>query len=165
MHGIRFAEGMNIIPLLAPQDIVATATATEYVDLDLVNWVTFLVPFGNIASTDSTGEVVVTVLCSTAATTASETAMAFSYRLSGAAGANTMGAITAATSAGVGVGQGDDNKILVIDVDPAAVAAVGTDKRFLHLVATPTSEVTATLLGALAVTEPRYPSNSPLVST
>lgn len=166
MKGIRYAEGMNIMPLLAPQDIAATATVSAHVHLDVVNWVTFVVPFGAITSTDSTGAVIVTVHCSTAATTASATALAFSYRLSGAAGANTMGAITAATSAGASVGQGDDNKILVIDVDPAAIpAAEAENNQYLFLKFTPTTETTVTLLSAVAVCEARYPQNSPVVST
>lgn len=167
MKGIRYAEGLNISPIMAPVDIVATATRTAYVDLDLVNWATFLVDFGAVASTDSTGEVVVTVLCSTAATTVGATAMAFNYRLSGAAAANTMGTITAATAAaGAAVGQADDNKILVIDVDPAAVAEVtGNDNRFLHLLISPTSEITSTVVGAIAVLEVRYPANTQAVST
>lgn len=158
----HFAEGYKILPVLAPQDIVATATASSYVDLKYANWCTFLVPFGNVASTDSTGEVVVTVECSTAASSnATESQLAFNYRLSAAVGTDNMGAITAATaSGGAAVGQASDNKCLVISVDPAAVAAVGADFRFVRVVATPTSEVTATLLGVIALLESKYPGNA-----
>ena len=33
-HGIRFAEGMKILPVLAPVDTAATAVQTAFVDLD-----------------------------------------------------------------------------------------------------------------------------------
>ena len=160
MGQIRYTEGLKVLPILKPQDIVATATASSYIDLDTSNWATILVQFGNIASTDSTGEVVVTLEASTAGSSnATEAAIAFSYRLSAAVDTDTMGAITAATASGVAVGNVSDNVLLVIDVDPAAVAAGAADRRFLRVVATPTSEITATLVNAVAVLEPRYRMN------
>lgn len=160
--GIRYAEGLKVLPILKPQDIVATATATSYVDLDQINWATFLVQFGNIASTDSTGEVVVTVECSTAGSSnATESQIAFQYRLSAAVDTDTMGAITAATAAGgAAVNNTSDNTLLVIDLDPAAVAANAATMRYVRVVITPTSEVTATLVNAVFIGEPRYPGNS-----
>lgn len=161
MKGIRYAEGMKILPILAPADIAAAATATQYVDLKLVNWATFLVPFGAVTSTDSTGAAVVTLQASTAASSnATELSVAFPYRLSAAVATDTMGALASATTDGVSVGQADDNKCLVIDVDPAVIAALGSDYRFVRLMVTPTAEVTVTLLGAIAVLEDRYPGNS-----
>ena len=160
--GIRYAQGLKVLPILKPQDIVATATATSYVDLDEINWATFLVQFGNVASTDSTGECIVTVECSTGNTSnATEAQIAFQYRLSAAVDTDTMGAITAATAAGgAAVGQGDDNKMLVIDLDPAAVAANAATMRYVRVVITPTSEITATLVNAIFIGEPRYPGNA-----
>lgn len=159
--GVRYAQGMQPLNLLAPQDIVATATASAYFDLNLSNWLTVYVPFGAIASTDSTGEVVVTVEASTAGSSnATEGAIAFQYRLSSAVATDSMGAITSATTAGVAVGQADDNKFLVIDVDPAAVATTA-DRRFVRVVITPTAEITSTVVGGvIAIAEPRYPGNA-----
>lgn len=159
--GIRYAEGLKILPILAPADIVATATATQYVDLDKINWATFVVSLGNVASTDSTGEVVITVEASTAGTSnATEGAIAFQYRLSAAVATDTMGAITSATASGAAINNTADNVVVVIDVDPAVVAASAADRRFVRLVITPTSEITATVVGVNAFLEPRYPGNS-----
>lgn len=161
--GIRYAEGLKILPILAPADIVATATATQYVDLDKVNWATLLIQFGNIASTDSTGEVVVTIEASTAGTSnATEGQILFQYRLSAAVASDNMGAITtpATAAAGATVNNTDDNKVLVVDIDPSVVAASAADRRFIRAVIAPTSETTATLVGAIAVLEPRYPGNA-----
>lgn len=160
-HGIRYAEGLKVLPILAPADIVATATASQYFDFDGLNWATVLVHFGAIASTDSTGEVVVTVEASTAGSSnATEGAIAFSYRLSAAVATDTMGAITAATTAGVAVGNASDNVTLVIDIDPALVAASATDRRYCRVVITPTAEITSTVVGATLIAEPRYPGNA-----
>lgn len=159
--GIRYAQGLKVQPILAPADIVATATGSQYFDLDQLNWATVLVQFGNVASTDSTGEVVVTVEASTAGSSnATEGAIAFSYRLSGAVATDSMGAIGAATSAGVAVNNTSDNTILIIDIDPAVVAASAADRRYCRVVITPTAEITATVVGATLVAEPRYPGNS-----
>ena len=161
-HGIRFAEGVKIQPILAAQDIVATATATSYIDLDQVNWATFLVQFGALTTSDTTGEIAVTVEASTAGTSnATEGNVAFTYRVSGAVGTDSMGAITAAVAGtGAVILEASDNKVLVIDVDPAVVAASAADRRYVRLVITPTADLTASLVGAIAVLEHRFPGNS-----
>lgn len=161
--GIRYAEGVKVLPILAPADIAATATGTQYIDMDGVNWATVLVQFGSIASTDSTGEVVVTVEASTAGSSnATEGQILFQYRLSAAVATDTMGAITtpATAAAGAPVNNTDDNKVLVIDIDPSVVAASADTRRYVRVVITPTSEVTATVVGAIAVLEHRYPGNT-----
>jgi hypothetical protein len=152
---------MKVLPLLAPVDIAATATATSYIDLDGVNWATFLVSFGVVTSTDSTGEVVITAQASTAATSnATEGTVAGNYRLSAAVNSDSMGDITAFAAAdGIAVANTDDNKTVVVDIDPAVVAATA-DRRWLRLVITPTAETTVCLVGVTAVLEHKYPGNS-----
>lgn len=158
-YGIRYAEPLKVLPILAPQNIVASATATSYVDLDNANWCSFWVQFGAMTS-DSTDVCTVTVEASTAGSSnATEAAIAFQYRLSAAVDTDTMGAITAATTAGVAVTAEDDNKGLWIDVDPSAVA-VTADRRFLRLVLTPNAEMASCNVGVTALIEPRYKGNS-----
>lgn len=160
MNQIQFAEGYKVLPILAPQDITEVATYTQYVDLKLTNWATFLVQFGNIAGADST----LTVEASTAASSnATEANVPFRYRLSAAVAADTMGAITQATSDGVTVAAAsDDNKLYIVDVDPAALNVnPGADFRFLRLKVTPASSAaTNTVVGVTAVLTPRYPGNA-----
>lgn len=156
------AEDIKILPLLAPADIAATATASQYLDLDnATGLVELAIPFGNIASTDSTGEVVVTVEASTAGTSnATESAIAFKYRLSAAVATDTMGAIASATATGVAVNNDGDNKMLLIYVDPSTLAALG-DYKFIRAVITPTAEITATVIGGVqARFRPRYAGNA-----
>lgn len=167
----NYGETVKILPLLAPQDIVATATVSQYLDLNLAaGMAEFTVPFGNIASTDSTGGVQVTVTVNPVADTSSsdstETAIAFEYRLSAAVGTDTMGALTAATSAGVQVGQGDDNKTLFVYVNPSDIPAQASTGRFARVELTPTAEVTATLIGGVTGRYiPRYAGASMPSST
>lgn len=157
MKGIRFAEGLKVLPILAPADITTTATGTQYVDVSKAHWVTFVVQFGNL--NNSTGAV--TLEASTAASSnATEVAIGFKYRLTSAVATDSLGAITSASSTGVAIAAADDNKALIIDVDPAALPAVGADYRYLRLFVTPATDNTNYLVGAVAYLQPRYPGNS-----
>jgi len=152
----RYNEKLKYLPILAPADIAATATATPYVDLKEAHWATFVLDFGAI--TNST--IAVTMECSTAASSnATEQTIAFNYRLSAAVGTDDMGAITAATTTGAALAATDDNKTLLIELDPSAVAALGADFRYARAVITPATDNTAVLVGGAVVLEPRYPGN------
>lgn len=158
-----FAETVKYLPLLAPSDIAANATASQYMNVqDAAGIIELAIPFGNIASTDDTGGVTVTVEASTAGSSnATEQAIAFKYRLSAAVATDLMGAITSATSAGAVVDEGDDNKTLLVYVDPSTLAALGNDYKYIRAVLTPTAEVTATLQGGVhARFVPRYAGNA-----
>jgi hypothetical protein len=159
---MKYAEYLKVLPIQAPVDIVAVATASGYVDVsNAVGPIEIAVQFGAVASTDSTGGVVVTIEASTAGSSnATETAIAFKYRLSAAVATDTMGAITDATSAGATVGQGDDNKVLLCYVKPEQLAGVGADFKYLRIVETPTAEVTSTLVGAVVRFTDRYAGNA-----
>lgn len=164
---INYAESVKVLPLLGCDDIVATATPSKYIDLNMAAGLLELeVNFGDVASTDSTGEVVVTIEASTAASSnATEAAIAFNYRLSAAVDTDTMGAITAATTAGATIlASAVDNKTLLCYVDPSAVAATA-DRRYIRAVITPTAEITSTNVGVVARYIPRYAGNAQPSST
>ena len=101
MSKLNFAEEYQVVPLLAPADIVATAAVTRYVKLGSIGrgQLEIEVNLGALTTTDSTGEVVVTVVGNdtndTSTSDNNEVAAAFSYRLSGAVGTDAMGAIAA----------------------------------------------------------------------
>lgn len=159
MNGIRFAEGLKVLPILAPIAFTTAAIDTEAVDMKEFNWATFLVQFGAMTS-DSTDTVTVTVQCSSVDTSATGDDIAFVYRLSSAVDTDSMGAITAAAATGVAVTAADDGKMLIIDVDPSKLPAVKSDGCFLGLTLTPSAEVAAGVVGVIAVLEPRYPGNA-----
>ena len=158
-----YLENEKVLNLLAPQDAVATAKASAYVNVaNAAGTIEFDIPFGSIASTDSTGAVVVTVEASTAGSSnATEAAIAFKYRLSAAVATDSMGAITDAAATGAAVVNTSDNCTLHVFVEPSALAAAGADKNWLRVVITPTAEITETLIGGVICRfRPRYAQNA-----
>ena len=91
----------------------------------------------------------------------------FKYRLSGATGANTLGAITAATASGGAslVTTTSDGMLLLIDVDPASLDSALADARFVRMVVGIDAGGTVTLNAAWAVLDPRYPQVTQLTAT
>jgi proline racemase len=157
MHS--YLDNKKELNLLAPQDIVATATPSAYVNVsNAAGTIEFQIPFGAIASTDATGEVAVTIEASTAGSSnATETAIAFRYRLSGAVATDSMGALTSATATGAAISEASDNKTLFLFVEPSQLAAVGADFKFLRVVIAPTAETTSTIVGGVHCSfVPRY---------
>jgi len=165
-RGIRYAEGLKVLPVLAPVDTAATAVNTSSVNLNEAHWITFLVQLGNFTS-DSTDTVQITVESSTAdSTAAGDTAQVFNHRLASAVATDNMGAISTATSSGVELGaSSDDDKLLVVDVDPAVLTAADVDANFVKVVITPSSDTAILLVDVIAVVEPRYPGNSMRTAT
>lgn len=158
MSKYSYAETVKVLPLLAPINIVATATNSKWIDLDQSEGIVELeVNFGLITDTDSTSGVVVTVLCSTAGSSSdTNTALAFKYRQSAAVDTDTMGALTDATAAGVTILNAVDNVTLLCYVDPAAVEAAMTDGRFLGVLITPVANIDACTVGVVARYTPKY---------
>lgn len=157
MKDARFSILDNILPLVAPVDTAATEKRTPFMDMRKALHTTVLVYFGVVTATSADQNITVTVTAATSAASTSETAIAFRYRLSGATGANTWGAVSSATSSGLSLDTTtSDNKMLLIDIDPAALPAVGADNYFVSVVVTPDAGGTVTLLAALAISDPQY---------
>lgn len=160
MKGVRFGEGINVVPVLAPIDIAATATNTAYVDLDMANWITFLLQFGNMTS-DTSDTVTITVEASSDGASSGDVTIPFRYRLSSAVATNAWGAITASTSDGAAIlTAASDNMSVLVDVDPAACQTSDgmTDARWVRATITPLGPIT--LVSACAFVETRYPANA-----
>jgi hypothetical protein len=153
----------NIVPVLAPVDLAGTATTTAYVDLRNAQRAAFLVAFGAITSATLLDAEVVTVQAATAEG-GTEAAIAFRYRLSGAVGANTWGAITTADTTGVSFAASvDDSKWLWIEIDPDDLAA--SDYRYVRLVLTDTPDMTACLVCVMAFLDVRYKQSTHISAT
>ena len=158
MKDARFGIGEQIVPLKAPIDSAGTAYTTPFVDLKNALHATFFYYMGVVTAASADQNIVVTMEAATAAASGSEVAIAFKYRLSGATGANTLGAITAATSTGVSLDTTSaDGKLLLIDIDPAALDSALADARFVRMVVGINAGGTVTLNAAWAVLDPRYP--------
>jgi len=165
MKDARFGFGENIVPLKAPVDSAGTAYATPWVDLKNALHATFFYYAGVVTAASADQAVVITMEAATAAASGSEVAIAFKYRLSGATGANTWGDITAATSTGYSFATDADGKMLLIDIDPAALDSALADARFVRMVVGIDAGGTVTLNSAWAVLDPRYPQTTHLSAT
>lgn len=162
---VRLAFGENIVPLKAPVDSAGTAFASPFVDLKNALHCTFLVYFGVVTATSADQSITMTVEASTAASSGSEVAVAFKYRLSGATGANTWGAITSATSSGMSIATTDDGKMLLIDIDPADLERQLADARYVRYVVGIDAGGTVTLNSGAAILEPRFAQLTHLSAT
>lgn len=144
-------ELVHVVALTAPIDTTTTVTAnnSDVIGVKEYQAIQLAVLFGVITG-DST---VITVEECDDTTPANSTAIAFSYRKGSAVGTDSMGARTAATSAGVTFTAGDDGKMLLIDVDPAAL----TDGYpYVRVVIDPGASMTAQVIAVLALLTPRY---------
>lgn len=160
--GARFAEKMIVLPILGP--VSTTDGTSDLLDASQAHWMTFLLQVGNFTS-DSTDICTVTVEASTATTTNATTIkLPFHYRLTSAVGTDTQGTITAVSTGtdGVALTAEDDNKMLIIDVDPACIPSVTdyTNHRYVGLTWDCSAEVGEIYLSAVALLEPRYPGNA-----
>lgn len=165
MSSNKLVFGENIVPLKAPVDSAGTAFATPFVDLKNALHATFYAFYGNIAAASADQAIVVTMEAATAAASGSEVAIAFKYRKSGVSGANTWGAVTAATSTGVSVGTTEDGIMLAIDIDPADLERQLADARFVRLVNGIDAGGTATLNAMWCALEPRFAQTTHLSAT
>ena len=153
----------NVVPLLAPIDLAtANPVQSNYLDLANANRASFLVYFGVVTSATAADTMLVQLQCSTGTTSnATEEFIDFKYRLSDTfAGGNTWGVATDGTSAGISLGASTvfDGFAILIDVDPAIVAAKMTDARYVRVVATPQGDGAYTvILGSIVgFIDPKY---------
>ena len=156
----------NIIPLLAPVAATTGTLTSAYMDLKGAHKASFLIMFGAITSTTVTDELVVTVDAATTDDGGTEIAVPFTYRKSGAVGANTWGAVTTCTSTGFGFGADDsDNMLGWVQVDPDAMAADGF--RYIRFVITPSpaSQMEAYVAGGVGILESRYKQTTHISAT
>jgi len=133
------------------------------VDLRNANKAFFFIQFGAITSTTTTDSYVVTVECATAEG-GTEAAIPFRYRLSGAVGANTWGAVTTCASTGLAfTAAAGDNLGVMIEVDPDELAA--NDYRYARAVLTDTPDMEAGLVAGFAFIEARYKQTTHISAT
>ena len=162
---IRYAEKLQPVYLYLPQASTVADAETAHMKIKNAHWASFLCFWSSLTS-DSTDIANIKVYSSTAASTTGAVSQPFKYRLSSALATDTWGAITSATAAaGVNIDGADDNKMLLIDVDPATILALDSDAEFLHLLIDGSLIITNPTFGVLGFLEPRYPQNANLSSS
>lgn len=144
-------ERIHIVPLVAAANLAATTSSTG-INMGLFNQVDFVIALGDLATADFT----LTVWNST--TTAAGTAIAFEYRLSAAAGTDTMGAVTAIASTGLALANASyDNMTVIVSLDSDAL----TDTyKYAGITLTRGGSATA-YASVTALCYPRYPQATP----
>jgi hypothetical protein len=154
MAKIRFAEALEVLPVLAPATATNdTAKTSSFVDLSLCHWVTFIAQFGVITATD-TGLMTVAVEGSTTgADSDTEANVTFHYRIANLiTAAPGMSAVVSSTSASI-ASTDVASSLLVVEVDPSE----NPDYRYVRLSIDPAADTTAWTVGIVAFKEPRYP--------
>jgi hypothetical protein len=161
MSGIRFAQGLQVVPIYALTAGNADAEST-FVKLENMQWLSFLVNVGTI--TNATDSVVVTVKTTAgstdASTAAGDIAIPFWYRESSAVGGDDWGDVTYVStgSDGLTIAATDDNKLFLIDVDPSIIPSKDADAASLYIDLDNTITSTDTvIIDIIGVFEPRYP--------
>jgi len=142
----------HIVPIFAPQQLSATKTG-PHVAMKKYEKVQFILALGDLA-TDS---FVLTVTASAATAGSSATALAFQYRMTAAAGTDTLGDLTDVESTGLTLTHGSyDNMVVIIEVDAAELTA---DKPYVGIVLTDPGSATA-YASLVALLKPRYPQET-----
>jgi len=160
---IRFGEDTLVIPVLGAVAITNTTTVTDFVDLNLANWVSFLVSFGVVTSGGGAtcNTVLITAVGSSIASTANGDLIGFDYRLSEQIGTHGWAAITDGTTAGTAFTAGAaqlSSRSVWVDIDPAEVGALGEVHRWVGLKIECITSLAVTA-SATAFVQPRYPGN------
>lgn len=159
-NGIRFAEGLQVVPLLAPKSSTADQE-TEHVKLENLHWLTFIVMTDTEAgSASATWNVYVKSTTAEGSTNANDYALPFWYRTANVATDN-WGSITAVSTATgyVQFTAANDEYAILIDVDPDVIYAHDSDATHLYLDLDTAGDNATDVcrVSVLGVFEPRYP--------
>ena len=165
---IRFAQKLQTVPLKTPE--VLADGESQHVKVENMQWLSFLINWGTItADTDTVVFKVYSTTNEAGSTNAADTALPFWYRLSSAVGADNWGDVTEVStgSDGVTVNGTLDDKMLIIDVDPAVIPSKDADAThvYVDIDVSITATDTAPIGSIIGVFEPRYPQVENLSST
>jgi len=150
-------QEVHVVPALAPADITTSTTYTDVIGAKEAHEVEIDVIFGAI-----TGDTVtLTVEECDDTTPSNSSAIAFNYQKSSAVGTDSMGAVTAATTSGITIAATDDNKVVRVFVDPAALSS---GYPYVRVSLAPGGSMSACVVGAIALLRDRYPQEVPVSS-
>jgi hypothetical protein len=138
----------HIVPITAPAQISST-TVTPNVAMKKYESVQFILALGDLATDSFT----LTVTCSAVTAGSTATALSFKYRVTAAAGTDTLGDLSAAVTSLVLTHTTYDNKIIIIDVDANELTDA---KPYVGLTLTDPGSATA-YVSVIALLKPRYP--------
>jgi hypothetical protein len=153
MGKMNLAQDIHIVPITAPEQLSSTFVA-PHINMKQYEKVEFIVSLGAIAG-DS---FVITVTQSAATAGSSSTAIAARYRLTAAAGTDTMGDVTALTTSGFTTLNGThESMVLIIDVDSSDLTTAS--KPYVGLTCTDSGSADV-FIGIVALCWPKYPKET-----
>jgi len=150
-----FAMDENFVLGIQPIDAATAPLSTAWIDMKTAHNIAFLCQFGVITDT-SANPVTITVEASTVNASTSGVTVPFLYRQSGLVTANTWGAVTSCTSAGLVVNATDlkgTNVFVVADLP--GITNDHPTARWIKLEIAGV-EPTANLMAVVAIINPRY---------
>jgi hypothetical protein len=159
MDAIRFGQGLKVTPLYAEE--ATAAFASKFIRVDRAHWLTFLVNWGAI---DTAVTITVEQATASATTSSVPATIKFWYRLLPAVGTDDTTISSASYCASTGkalTASTDNNKAMIIDVDPATLSDT---YKYVRVVGTLTNCAAAafTVTGLL---EQRYSKAEPVGSS
>ena len=161
-RSIRFAEGLQVVPLLTPGAFTAD-NESAHVKLENFHWLTFLIQYAamTVNTTDSFAISVKSTTNAAGSTATGDYALPFWYREYTAIATDYWGTITAVTTAtgSVTITGDTDGGALLIDVDPAVIPGHDADATHLYLDIDVTGAATDITwpISISGIFEPRYP--------
>ena len=149
---MNVAQDIHIVPLATEAQITST-TVEPHINMKLYEKVEFIYHMTAVAHDDFT----LTVTQSAATAGSSSTAIAARYRLTAAAGTDTMGDTTALASTGLAITTAMSTLTLIVDVDSSDMTT--ESKPYVGLTFTDggSGDITGTLI---ALCWPKYPKET-----
>ena len=150
MANMNLAEKIHIVPIATETQITST-TVQPHINMKLYEKVEFIYHMTAVAADDFT----MTVTQSAVTAGSTSTAIAARYRLTAAAGTDTMGAVTALASTGLAITTSHSTLTLIVDVESQDLTT--DSKPYVGLTFTDggSGDITGTLI---ALCWPKYPT-------
>ncbi|MDD5510900.1 MAG: hypothetical protein PHI12_08820 [Dehalococcoidales bacterium] len=153
MGKMNIAQNIHIVPIRATTDDSATFAA-PHINMKLYEKVEFLVYVGNI-----TGDTMTMTATQSAVTAGStSTAIAARYRITAAAGTDTMGATTALATTGLALTNGTHDLLtIIVDIDSQDMTTESKPYAGLTFTKSSSGQATTTIF---ALCWPKYPQET-----
>ena len=152
MGKMNVAQDIHIVPLATEAQITST-TIEPHINMKLYEKVEFIYHMTAVAHDNFT----VTVTQSAATAGSTSTAIAARYRLTAAAGTDTMGDTTTLASTGLAITTAMSTLTLIVDVDSSDMTTESKPYVGLTLTDSASGDITGTLI---ALCWPKYPKET-----
>ena len=150
MANMNLAEKIHIVPI-ATETQITGSTVQPHINMKLYEKVEFIYHMSTVAADDFT----VTVTQSAATAGSTSTAIAARYRLTAAAGTDTMGDVTALASTGLAITTSHSTLTLIVDVESQDLTTAAKPYVGLTFTDAGSGDITGTLI---ALCWPKYPT-------